>query len=264
MKYIALLIGLVILRCCWGPNEYQIMQDKQNTNIILKELNGIYNINTLNNEDVTAYNLSISFNDSTQQVSGFSGCNRFFGSYTLSKNSLKFSPLGATRMLCSEDKNTLETQVLNALENADTVFFSENGFSLFNKKTLLLSAVKTTLEKQVVFEYSATSRGTYKHIKIEKDTIRFSKKRNATSLKIACSTPYWSTLIKLYDDINLENISDLEAPSKAFQYDGAAIAHLKIISNGKIYESTPFDHGNPPKEIASLVKEILSSTENIE
>ncbi len=264
MKHITILISIVVLRCCWGPTEYQLMQDLQNSDTILKQLNGTYNITNLNQEDVSSFKLSISFDDSTKKVSGFSGCNRFFGSYTINENSLKFSPLGTTRMLCSEDKNDIENKLLKAFEKADNVFFSENGFSLFNKKKPLLSATKIPEKSTLSFEYSAVSRGSYKHIKIDIDTISFSKKRKSKSLKIACDANYWNNLTKLCDDLDIENIPNLEAPSKKFQFDGALLAHLKINSNGNTYESAPFDHGNPPKEIAAIVKEILSSAENIE
>lgn len=264
MKTMLLFISMIVLRCCWGPTDYQLMQDLQNSDTILKQLNGTYNITNLNQEDVSAFNLNITFDENAKKVSGFSGCNRFFGSYTLNENSLKFSPLGATRMLCSEDKNDIENKLLKAFGKADNIFFSENGFSLFNNKKPLLSATKIPEKSTLSFEYSAVSRGSYKHIKIDKDTISFSKKRKSKSLKIACDANYWNNLTKLCDDLDIENISNLEAPSKAFQFDGAPLAHLKIVSNGKTYESVPFDHYNPPQEIAALVNKIVSLIENIE
>ena len=264
MKMMLLFFSIIMLRCCWGPSEYQLMRHIQNDGTILKTLNGTYNINTLNQEDVSSFKLKVSFNDSTKQVSGFSGCNRFFGSYTLHENALKFSSLGSTKMLCSEDKNKIETKLLKAFDIADSIFFFENGFTLFSKKKPLLYATKILEDHSLSFEYFANSRKTFKHIKINKDTISFSKKRDIKTLKAPCDDAYWSKLTKLCDSLDIENLPTLEAPSKAFLHDGASRARLKIISKGKIYESPPFDHGNPPKEIAVLVKEILSSTENIE
>ncbi|GGD22884.1 hypothetical protein GCM10011368_26200 [Hyunsoonleella pacifica] len=238
------------------------MQQLQNDDTILKTLNGTYNINTLNQIEVSDFKLTVSFDNNTKKVSGFSGCNRFFGTYTLNENTLKFSPLASTKMLCPEDKNNMETELLKTFNEADKVFFYKNGFTLFNKKKTLLSASK--VDKKISFEYTATSRGSYKQINIKKDTILLSKKRKGNSLKLPCDTLYWQKLIKLSNTINIENISNLTSPSKAFQYDGAPLAHLKITLNGTTYESVPFDHDNPPKEIEPLVKEILSSIENIE
>ncbi len=36
------------------------------------------------------------------RVTGFAGCNSFFGSYTFDESSIKFSQLAASRMFCSE------------------------------------------------------------------------------------------------------------------------------------------------------------------
>jgi heat shock protein HslJ len=264
MKTMLLFISMVVLRCCWGPTEYQLMQDLQKSPTILKTLNGTYEIKTLHETDVSAFNLNIAFDENAKTVSGFSGCNRFFGSYVLSENTLKFKPLSTTKKLCVEDKNTIETKLLKAFEKADHIFFTEEGFTLFNRKKPLLTADKLENNTKISFEYTARLRGVYKHIKVDKDTISFSKKRKAKALKIACDANYWDTLLSLSDSIHIETIPNLEAPSKAFQHDGAALAHLKITYNGKTYASAPFDHGNPPKEIAALVKEILSSIENIE
>ena len=64
--------------------------------------------------------------------------------------------------------------------------------------------------------------------------------------------------------MDIEQIPNLKAPTENRFFDGAAIANLKISYKGTIYESASFDHGNPPKEIEPLVKEILSISENIE
>ena len=102
-----MILSMIILRCCWGPTDYQLMLANQNDDTILKEFNGTYQINTLNYADVSSYNLSIAFDDDTKKVSGFSGCNRFFGSYTLNNDVLKFENLGTTKMLCSDEANKI-------------------------------------------------------------------------------------------------------------------------------------------------------------
>jgi heat shock protein HslJ len=51
-----------------------------------------------------------------KQVSGFAGCNNFFGSYELDGSSLKFGPLGATRMFCEGLSGEVEIRFMQALE----------------------------------------------------------------------------------------------------------------------------------------------------
>lgn len=127
---------------CFKSFRYRIHSGLQNDDTILKALNGNYTITTINNEDVSSINLNISFNDSTKQVSGFSGCNRFFRVYTIDNNTLNFTDLGTTRMFCSEEKNNLENNLLTAYGKANVIFFTKNGFSIYKKKKLLLTASK--------------------------------------------------------------------------------------------------------------------------
>lgn len=259
-----MIFSMIILRCCWGPTDYQIMSDLQSRDLTLKELNGNYNINELNSKDVSSFNLNITFNDSTKQVSGFSGCNRFFGSYTIDNNKLNFSNLGSTRMFCDEASNHIEQDLLKAFNKANLVLFRKDGFSFFNNKKLLLIATKEILNDDLNIEYTASSRGTYKQIIINKKTISTVTKRGGKPIIKNCSSNNWNRIIKNLKPIEIANISELEPPSKDFQFDGAAIARLKITKDGKDYETQSFDHGNPPKEIIELVKEILSISENIE
>lgn len=49
-------------------------------------------------------------------VSGFSGCNRFRGSYTYADGKLSFGPLASTRMACPPEQMETERKVLQLLE----------------------------------------------------------------------------------------------------------------------------------------------------
>jgi len=69
--------------------------------------------------------------DSAQKrASGFSGCNNFFASYELDGESLKFGPVGATRMACPDLEMGLETEVFKAIEQTKT-WKIKNGELLF-------------------------------------------------------------------------------------------------------------------------------------
>jgi len=58
----------------------------------------------------------IIFDPAQKQVTGFAGCNNFFGSYELNGSSLKFGPVGSTRMACPDLQMSLETEVFIALD----------------------------------------------------------------------------------------------------------------------------------------------------
>lgn len=116
----------------------------------------------------------------------------------------------------------------------------------------------------ISLEYTAQSRGPYTCIIINKKNVSIQNKREGKPSVKACNKTDWDNIIKALKKVDVQNISTLKAPSKDYLFDGAAIANLKITYNNKVYESQSFDHGNPPKEIAQLVKEILSISENIE
>lgn len=116
----------------------------------------------------------------------------------------------------------------------------------------------------ISLEYSAQSRNSHKNIKISKKNISIVNKRDTAPHTKTCGEAHWNKLLKAMKPIDIKNIPNLKAPSENRFFDGAAIAKLKIIYDGTVYESQSFDHGNPPKEIEPLVKEILSISENIE
>jgi len=113
-------------------------------------------------------------------------------------------------------------------------------------------------------EYSTLSKGSYRLITINKKDISVINKRDAKPIIKACGEKDWDNLIYALKPVDIENLPNLKAPTQKRLFDGAAIASLVITYNGNTYKSASFDHGNPPKEIESIVKEILSISENIE
>lgn len=223
---------------------------------------GTYIITALIENQIIETTLSISFDTIKQRVSGFSGCNRFFGNYKIDHKTITFDKIGSTRMLCEENANQIEMEFLQSLEKTTTFSFENNTLKLYTDKNLLIEAIPKVHD--VSFEYVASARGSYQQIIINQTTISKSKKRGGKPDSQVYNNSDWNTLLELLETVDLEILASLEAPSKDFQFDGAAMSKLKVISNGKTYETQSFDHGNPPKKIEALVKEILSISKNIE
>ncbi len=119
-------------------------------------------------------------------------------------------------------------------------------------------------QRNIALEYAFSSRNAYKKIVLNKKTTTITNKKGGLQISESSKENNWKKLIDMLNDLDIENMPNLEAPSKTFQFDGAPLARLKIFYNKKVYASVPFDHGNPPDEIAPLVKEILSIAQNIE
>jgi hypothetical protein len=114
--------------------------------------------------------------------------------------------------------------------------------------------------KMAVVTYTANTRGFYQRITIQDQNILVSKERGdqtVTTSKI--SDADWKTLVTEFSKIKLDDLPNLKAPTEKRFYDGAAIGDLKVAYKGQTtYESSAFDHGTPPAEIAGLVNKMVS------
>ena len=111
-----------------------------------------------------------------------------------------------------------------------------------------------------VIEYTANTRGFYQKITVKNQMVTVSKDRdeNDKSVPTKISDADWKELVESFKTIELDSLSKLKAPTEKRFYDGAAIANLKITYKDKIYETTSFDHGFPPKKINKFVNKINS------
>ncbi|MCF6269006.1 MAG: META domain-containing protein [Melioribacteraceae bacterium] len=74
-------------------------------------------------------------NDSS--IKGFSGCNNFFGNSSISNDSLRFSQIGSTRMMCKNIE--LETEYFKALEKTNRYeIYGEYLYLYFEEELLAI------------------------------------------------------------------------------------------------------------------------------
>jgi len=111
--------------------------------------------------------------------------------------------------------------------------------------------------ENISFEYEANTRGSYRKVIAKQDTVYTIKSRGGEAVEKKLSKGDWNSLLNMLSKVDAEKIKDLKAPSEKRFYDGAMIADLKVIYKDKTYESSSFDHGNPPAEIKDLVNKIL-------
>ena len=117
---------------------------------------------------------------------------------------------------------------------------------------------KRTAQNETKMEYKAYSRGFYQEITIEKQLVFVAKSRDEKPLIFKIPIADWNNLNSSIQELDLDLLSQLKAPTEKRLFDGAAIANLKITKQGKTFESQSFDHGYPPVEIEKVVNKILS------
>ncbi len=64
------------------------------------------------------------------KVSGFAGCNSFFGTYNQQGTNLNFSSMGSTRKACEKNIMTSEAKFLSLLEKNRRFLISQDGMRL--------------------------------------------------------------------------------------------------------------------------------------
>jgi heat shock protein HslJ len=252
----------MLFNACGSTNTNSSMKD--NTTSIYT-LEGVYTITTLDSLSNISQPLTITFDAKTNMVSGFSGCNNYFGNYEIKNNTISFKNMGATKKYCLGNENELESKMMKALNETTNFIVSENKITLLNQTTELLSANKTTdakMSQEVIkIEYQAHARGIYNMIVLENETISIQDSYNGDILVKSCSSTDWKSITDMALGLDLKGLKNLEAPSKAFQYDGAAIGSFSITKEGNTYKVPTFDAGNPNKEIAPLVEMVLNIAE---
>lgn len=252
MKIITICVIVCSVLTCKSA-ENTLASKKQTKNSI----SGNFDIVRVNNQTVNIDGLTISFDEKDNSVFGYSGCNRFTGNFEKSGKQIKIGPLASTRMACESDRNDIESKILAAL-NQTTTFEIETDKMVFKANDNIILELRKR-QSEITVIYKATTRGTFKYLEVNKDSI-ITSKDYSLKLKQTVSTPEntWDNLESEINAIDLNSLTNLEAPTKAHQYDGALGATLTINNNGNSFTTPIFDHGNPPKSIENIVNKVLS------
>ena len=131
--------------------------------------------------------------------------------------------------------------------------------------TLIVGQTVISQEKltDLKLEYQAISRGSFEKMTLTKDVMFYSDDRGKkTTATVNLSEKQWDKVNRLVNQIKLKELPYLKAPSDKRKYDGAAHGQLKITFKDRVYESSGFDHGNPPLEIKNLVNYIISLSQS--
>lgn len=131
MKLFSILLVLILsLKSCG---------DVSNSNNSEK-LSGEFHIVTLKENSNLPDNLTINFDTETKKISGFSGCNNFFGGFTLEDGVLSFGQMGSTRKMCFSEANNIESEILKALSEINGFSFKDNALQLKTNDAIIITA----------------------------------------------------------------------------------------------------------------------------
>jgi len=98
--------------------------------------------------------------------------------------------------------------------------------------------------------YKAQTRGSMVQLTVEGNKLSYKTYEKEETKEV--TKEELEELKIIVNELNLEGISDLKAPSEKRITDGALHAEFTIKIADKEYRSSTFDAGNPPKELKKL------------
>jgi len=112
------------------------------------QLSGAYTVTNLNASKMTTGDLTLNFTALDKSVNGSTGCNTFFGNYTIDYPSLVMGELAVTKKACSTGAMTAESNYLAALNNVGSYGLQNGVLTLYSKgdRSVLITAKKDTQE----------------------------------------------------------------------------------------------------------------------
>ena len=140
-------IMLIITLAFWSCDETKKVIDVAGN----VQLSGTYTVQTMEGAEIVAdKNPSITFMALDKSVRGNTGCNSFFGKYTLDLYALGFNEIASTEMACDTDIMSAEVAFLNALNATGSYTLQRNELTLYsaNDRSVLLTAIKDRNETE--------------------------------------------------------------------------------------------------------------------
>lgn len=140
-KLIALcIIAIVVMSCDETKKVIDVAGNVQ--------LSGKYNVTEIDGSTISENAPYISFFALDKTIRGNTGCNSYFGSYTLDLYALSFSDIGSTEMACDPPIMEVENTFLSALNNTGSYEIQNRVLTLYSKtdRTVLLKATKEVTE----------------------------------------------------------------------------------------------------------------------
>ncbi len=134
--FLALSVSVMLMSCCGcrisGSKQVAILVESKWQ---LDELDG----ELVNRSMVDSYTLQ--FDTSKGSAFGKADCNKYFSSYAIEdKNSISFSTIGMTKMMCENPKN--ENNYFSTLKSINGFLINNNELMLLEKGTVRAIFVK--------------------------------------------------------------------------------------------------------------------------
>lgn len=82
--------------------------------------------------------ISLLLTSEPENVSGFSGCNRYFGKFATKKDRLSFKQMACTQMVCPQQDMNLESRYFQLLDKVNSFVVQDDTLTLLKDDKVLL------------------------------------------------------------------------------------------------------------------------------
>ena len=114
--------------------------------------------------------------------------------------------------------------------------------------------------EQATVVYEAMSRGYFKSVIIENKKVYTINKRDGAREEVELTEKEWNELGNAFEEIKLDKMEQMKAPTEKRTYDGALQANVTITLKGETFTTPGFDHQFPPKGIEKFINKLVSLT----
>lgn len=111
------------------------------------QLNGLYDILTVDGKDYNHKNLTIQFNAMNKNFSATTECNNMFGDYNIDIYAITFSNIASTKKFC-DGKMEAEEEIAQTLSNVGSFEVVDGKLTLYalNDRSIIFTALKASDE----------------------------------------------------------------------------------------------------------------------
>lgn len=141
-KFITIVVIALLITAC--DETKKVVNVTENV-----QLSGAYRISSISNKAVSENAPFINFIALEKTIRGNTGCNNFFGNYTIDPSDLSFNDIGSTEMACEQPIMDVENAFLQALRNTGSYDIENSVLTLYSKsdQSIILVAIKRTASK---------------------------------------------------------------------------------------------------------------------
>lgn len=146
--YSIILLSFLAFGCNSTKNLFSNKEKKVKQEVVITELFGTnWNLIKINASKPkltsTENKISLLLTQEPMNFAGFSGCNRYFGKYSVKKNTIKFFEAGSTMMACPDEDMTLERNYITALSKINNYIIKSDTLFLRNNERVVLTYLES-------------------------------------------------------------------------------------------------------------------------